>query len=189
MDPAHPEPAPALEPSHDWFAAEIHPHEPALKAYLRGSFPTIRDVDDVVHESYVRILGRTAVKPVRSARGFLFSVARHLALDKVRKARRSPIDAVSDLSVIRESASPSEASPSLCRDEQVVLLAEAIDSLPRRCREVVILRKLRQLPQREVASRMKISEKGVEQQLARGIERCREYFRKRGLEEYFDREY
>ena len=31
-----------------WFAEEVQPHEPALRAYLRGSFPKIDDVDDLV---------------------------------------------------------------------------------------------------------------------------------------------
>jgi hypothetical protein len=38
-----------------WFAAEVHPHEPALRGYLWGSCPAVRDVDDVVQESFLRI--------------------------------------------------------------------------------------------------------------------------------------
>lgn len=34
-----------------WFANEVQPHEPALRAYLRNSFPVVRDVDDVVQGS------------------------------------------------------------------------------------------------------------------------------------------
>jgi DNA-directed RNA polymerase specialized sigma24 family protein len=67
-----------------WFTEEVHPHDASLKAYLRGSFPSVRDVDDVVQESYLRIWKARAIHPISSARAFLFRIARHLALDTLR---------------------------------------------------------------------------------------------------------
>ena len=52
----------------------------------------------------------------------------------------------------------------------------------------MILRKLRFVPQRDVAARLGISEKGVEIQLTRGLDRCRAYLRKQGVESLFDDE-
>lgn len=40
-------------PSSAWFTDEVQPHDVSLKAYLRGSFLTVRDVDDIVQESYL----------------------------------------------------------------------------------------------------------------------------------------
>ncbi|MBI2497428.1 MAG: RNA polymerase subunit sigma-24, partial [Opitutae bacterium] len=39
-----------------WFAEEVQPHEPALRAWLRNRFPTLVDPDDLVQESYARLL-------------------------------------------------------------------------------------------------------------------------------------
>src|SRR5438876_12279709 len=58
-----------------WFAAEVHAHERSLRAYLRGAFPSVRDVDDVVQESYVRVWKARLAHPIQSARSFLFQVA------------------------------------------------------------------------------------------------------------------
>jgi DNA-directed RNA polymerase specialized sigma24 family protein len=58
-----------------WFAEEVLPHDRALRGYLRGSFPAVRDVEDVVQESYLRIWRTRAAQPIRSARGFLFRIA------------------------------------------------------------------------------------------------------------------
>ena len=74
----------------------------------------------------------------------------------------------------------------ISRQEKSRLLAEAIDRLPNRCREIVILRKLHALPQREVALRLGIAEKTVESQLARGLKRCETYLRKRGVHHYYN---
>jgi RNA polymerase sigma-70 factor (ECF subfamily) len=79
-------------PEARWFADEVHRHELALKAYLRGSFPSVRDIDDVVQESYLRVWRARLAHPIHSTKSFLFQVARHLALDLVRRDRVSPID-------------------------------------------------------------------------------------------------
>lgn len=39
-----------------WFAEEVYPHEPALRAYLQARFPTLGDHDDLVQETYTRLL-------------------------------------------------------------------------------------------------------------------------------------
>jgi RNA polymerase sigma-70 factor (ECF subfamily) len=169
-----------------WFAEEVQPHEASLRAYLRASFPSVgADIDDVVQTSYLRIWRKRAAEPIRSAKAFLFTIARHLALDAVRREHRSPIEHVGELAglnVIDEQASVSDY---VSRTERIQLLVEAIDALPPRCREVMILRKLKFLPQREVAVRLNISESGVEIQLTRGLARCREYLRRRGVTALF----
>ena len=39
-----------------WFAEEVRPHEPALRAWLRRQYPNLADMDDVVQESYLQLL-------------------------------------------------------------------------------------------------------------------------------------
>jgi len=181
-------PGEALRPGAgaQWFAEEVHPHEASLRTYLRGSFPGMRDVDDVVQESFLRIWRARAIEPVRSARAFLFRVARNVALDWIRRDRASPVTTVRDwegLSVLDHDSDPARAV-----DERAKLLAlvEAIEALPPRCREVVILRKLQQIPQREVARQLGLAEKTVEAQVARGLARCEEFLLQRGIRGWYD---
>ncbi|MFO1447225.1 MAG: RNA polymerase sigma factor [Opitutaceae bacterium] len=171
-----------------WFVEQMHPHEPSLRSYLHGSFPAVRDVDDVVQESYLRVWRARAAQPIESARAFLFQVARHLVLDLLRHERRSPIETVGDLSGLNVSEDRPAVRATVSRNEKIQLLIAAIDRLPPKCREVVVLRKLRFVPQREVAARLGISEKGVENQLTRGLDRCRHYLRKHGVDSLFDDE-
>jgi len=171
-----------------WFSEEVRPHERSLRSYLRGAFPAVRDVDDVVQESYLRIWKARMAHPIDSSRAFLFTVARHLALDWVRRERVAPIEAVGDLaalSVVQEGPGVAEAAS---LHEKIELLAEAVARLPARCREIVILRKLQGVPQREVAARLGLSEKTVEVQVARGVRRCEDYLRKRGVGSFHDHE-
>jgi len=168
-----------------WFTEEVHPHESSLRAYLRGSFPTVRDVDDVVQESFLRLWGARAAQPVRSARAFLFQIARHLAIDTVRRDKISPLISVGDFATLPVLEEKPDAAAAVATQEKLLLLADAIEALPSRCRQVVILRKLQCLPQREVAARLGLAEKTVEAQLARGIGRCEDYLRRRGVKGLF----
>ncbi len=167
-----------------WFIEEVQPHEPVLRTYLRGSFPAVRDIDDVVQESYLRVWKARAAQPVRCAKAFLFTVARHVALNLTARERRSPVFAVGDLAalpVVEEGASVSDTAQ---KNETLSLLVEALATLPPRCREVTVLRKLRGLSQKEVAAALGIAEKTVDEQLARGVRRCEAYLRKRGVTRY-----
>ena len=169
-----------------WFAEEVHAHDSSLKAYLRGSFPSVRDIDDVVQESYLRIWKARTGQPIQCARGFLFRVARNVALNLLSRERASPIDVVKDLGSLPVVDDRPTAAVNTCAREELLLLAQAIDALPARCREIVILRRIKNLPQKEIAARLGIAEETVEVQVARGVKRCGEYLRRRGVQ--FDHE-
>jgi RNA polymerase sigma factor (sigma-70 family) len=167
-----------------WFATEVQPHEPALRGYLRGSFPAVRDVDDVVQESYLRIWRARAGQPIQSAKAFLFTVARRLALDLVRREAVSPLRGVGDLAGLPVIEERPDVIDTISDQEKIRLLSEAVGSLPARCREVVFLHKIKGFSQREVALQLGIAEKTVENQVSRGVKSCEEFFRRRGIE-YF----
>ena len=177
--PGTPPDAPGTLDKKRWFEDEVHAHDAKLKSYLRGLFPTV-DVEDVVQESYLRTWIASAVKPVTSAKAFLFTVARRLAIDLLRAQKKSPITAVSNLTVldvIDDGRDPAEAA---AVNDEIALLADAIDTLPPNCREIILLRKLRGMPQSEVAALFSSSEAAVGQQVCRGILRLQAFFIERG---------
>ncbi|MGH8019876.1 MAG: hypothetical protein ACREIA_16675, partial [Opitutaceae bacterium] len=72
-----------------WFAEEVHVHEASLRSCVGGVFPAVRDVDNVVQESYLRVWRARLAQPVVWSKAFLFTVAWHLMSDLARRARRS----------------------------------------------------------------------------------------------------
>ena len=60
-------------------------------------------------------------------------------------------------------------------------MVEAMDRLPERCREVVMLWALEGLSREDVATRLGISEHTVRAQLATGVKRCVKFMRERGI--------
>ena len=165
-------------PPEQWFKDEVQPHGTSLRAYVRGRFPGIRDVDDVVQESYLRIWQARARHPIQSARAFLFRIARNLALDTVRHDRRSPIKVVTDLAHLFVIDDRPDAAAAAARQQEIALLVAAIDALPARCREIFILRKLRGVSQKDIAARLGLSEQTVQVQAARGLRRVADSLRR-----------
>jgi RNA polymerase sigma-70 factor (ECF subfamily) len=138
------------------------------------------EVEDVVQESYLRIWKARAAHPISSARGFLFEVARRLAIDFTRQQARSPIDALSHLPeslVIEDGPSVREA---VSTREEVALLARALDMLPARCREVMILRQIEGCSQKQIAAQLGLSELTVQTHVVQGLRRMRVFFRRHG---------
>lgn len=144
------------------------------------------EVEDVIQESYLRTWKARATQPILSVRAFLFRVARNLALDVVRHNQASPIDRAKHLEGLSVIEDEPDAAELAARQERIGLLAEAMLQLPRRCQEIFILHKIKQLTRREVASRLGLSERTVEVQTARAVRRCAEYLRKRGVNGLFD---
>ena len=165
-----------------WFSQEVQPHEPVLRSYLRTAFPTIRDVDDVVQESYLRIWKRTATRRITSAQAFLFRGARNLALDVIRHESASPLVPMGSLAALSVPDNRADVVEVLTREEKAKLLGQAFATLPARCREILFLHKIKGLSQRAIAERFGLSEKTVANQVGLGVNRCEEFFRLRGIE-------
>lgn len=159
-----------------WFAREILPHEEALTRFLARSWPQRDEVHDLRQEIYARIYQSAGTQRPRLPKSFLFATARHLMTDRLRRNRVVSIEAMGDLH--DSNVLTDERSPDRWLDSRQALkrLAEALDRLPDRCREVVWLRRVEDLPQKQIAARLGISEKTVEKQIAKGARLIAQYF-------------
>lgn len=151
-----------------WFAREILPLEAELVRYLRRIWRDREELYDLRQEIYVRVYEAAGKSRPHSPRSFLFSTAKHLVTDRVRRSRVLRIDAVGDLEALNLATEDTTPEHELHGRQQLMHLANALSALPPRCREVVWLRRVDELSQKEVASLMKISEKTVETQIMKG---------------------
>lgn len=164
-----------------WFKEEVQPHEPILRAHLRNAFPSLPDVDDIVQESYLQLIRAKKTGPIHFAKAFLFTTARNVACDLLRRKRIIPFLSVMEierLAVIGEETGTADA---VGRQEELAFLSAAIRDLPERCRQVVTLRKLYGLSQKSIAAQLGISENTVEVQVAKGMRRIAAALARHGL--------
>jgi len=173
-------------PPHDteqarWFSLEVQPHEPALRAYLQARFPLLRDSDDVVQETYKRVLREKDTGKIRHIRAFMFTAARNLALDFFRQRHRAPADAIAPTSFENLPEEAPNAVETLCRQQDLEVLAEAVKTLPERCRQVIVLRYVKGCSYKEIAAMLDVSVETVKTHMAKGVKRCADHFEERGL--------
>ena len=119
---------------------------------------------------------------IRNPKAFLFATARNLALDLFRRGRVVRFETLVGIEdSLVETSSPS-CSESLNVRQELAILIEAIDVLPPRCREIMILQKMHGLSNQQIATRMGISINTVNAQLVIGLARCRRFLAERGVE-------
>lgn len=164
-----------------WFADEIQPHEPDLRAYLRAKFSAHPDIEDLIQETYARLLQAREQSLTRIGKAYVFATARNAAIDFFRRRKIAIFESIVEMDLLPVFEDRPDAAESACRSQELTVLAEAIQSLPDRCRQVLTLRKLHGLSHREIAVALGISENTVNAQVAVGVVRLREYLQGRGI--------
>ncbi|MFC4595484.1 RNA polymerase sigma factor [Sphingobium tyrosinilyticum] len=152
-----------------WVASNIVPHEPQLRAWLRRRALPVQDIDDIVHDAYLCIAQLTDVSHIRNGRAYLFTTARSMMLQRVRRERIVRIDSLADIDALGiEDGDPSPEQYASARQE-LARIQRLIAGLPDRCREIFYLRRIEGVPQRQIAERMGLAEHIIEAQAVRGL--------------------
>ena len=152
-----------------WLGRHVLPHEPQLRAWLRRRNLGGLEVEDIIQETYTRLVAAESVAHVHDAKNYAFQVAGSVVIDHLRRMKVVPISSLPDLDYLEvASEEPSPERQAIDRDE-LNRLAQMIAALPGRVREVFTLRRVHGLPQREVARRHGLSESTVEKHMARGF--------------------
>lgn len=161
-----------------WIAAHILPHEGELRGWLRrhlGSFNDT-DIDDVVQEAFARIWA-VDFSTIRSGRAYLYATVRHLLTERARRSRIVAIEylgEVDSLNLISEEPGPDRQ---VGARQELARLRAIVAVLPGQCRRAFELCKFEGLSYRDVAQRMGLREKTVENHLTRALARIAEALR------------
>jgi len=143
--------------------------------FLARVWPHRDEHNDIRQEAYTRVYEAAQVSLPQNAKAFLFSTARNLMVDRIRKERIVSIRAAGDndfLEVLIDELTPEKH---VSAGQELARLARAYDRLPARCREVFWMRRVKDIPQKEVAARLGITEKAIERHLAIGTRLLAQY--------------
>lgn len=165
----------------DWFESEVRVNEPSLRAYLIRKVPDGTDVDDIVQETYAKIISVQQNKPIHSPRGLLFAIAKNLIRDLFRKRYASKVVPLGEMDDTVAFSLEDAPHSRFAQADEIEILQSAIRSLPPKCRVIFLLRNYERLSYKQIAQRLGISVKTVEAQLAIGIKRCRKFFESKGV--------
>jgi RNA polymerase sigma-70 factor (ECF subfamily) len=156
-------------PVEDWFVREVLPLEAALMQFLQHNWRNKADIADLRQDVYVQVFDAAHNNIPDNTKAFVFQTARNLLINRLKREHIVPIEAVADVEALNAAIeTPGPERNTIARDELRRLQA-ALDRLPPRCREAVVLGRIEGLSGREIAARMGITEQAVSAHLINGV--------------------
>lgn len=149
-----------------------------LRRFL-GRFLSAQDVDDVAQEAYLRAYVAEQRIQIEHPKAFLFQVAKRLALSKLTRKSRQITDYIEETGGYVAASTTAGADQEIEAQQCLGLYCEAIASLPIKCRQVFLLRKVHGLAHKEIAERMELSVSSIEKYLRKGVLACQAYVNSR----------
>jgi len=147
----------------------------ALRRRLRRLLPPSSDAEDVVQEAFLRAVEKADEVNVPEA--FLYTAARNVAIDEGRRAKRAR-------SLVHGAQDVFDAGPVVSLEEQLLaeekarLFGRALQRLPHRRRAAFAMKMYEGCSYKEIASVLGLSEKTVENHIARALRDTHEYVSK-----------
>jgi RNA polymerase sigma-70 factor (ECF subfamily) len=157
-----------------WFCREVLPLEAFLMQYLRRNWANASDIADLRQDVYIRVYEAAQKQIPDSPKAFVLSTARNLLIDRVRRARIVPLETVTDLEALNIASAEVSAEKVVMARDALGRLQAAVDRLPPRAREAVILSKLEGFSRKQIAERMGIAEDTVKNLLVQGMRKLAE---------------
>lgn len=152
-----------------WLARHVLPHEPAVRGWLRKARHAEPDIDDIVQETYARLVSAQGVGHVRNARAYVFRTAHSVVADRFR---RKSVVSISDLAEIETLGGAAEILTPEDHVEarnELQLLMGLIAQMPDKTRRIFMLSRVSGLSQKAVSARTGVPESTVEKHIAKGF--------------------
>lgn len=152
--------------------AAFEKHQMALKRFISRFLDNSEDVEDVAQEAFMRAYVVELDTDIQRPKSFLFRIARNVAVSKLRAKSRQITDYIEDFAssdvLIGEWTTEDEVSA----HQQLGIHCDAVATLPPQCRRVYLMRKVYDMPHKEIAQRLGIAVSTVEKHLMKGVEIC-----------------
>ena len=153
---------PTATDRHQWMADHVLVWEPYVRRWLHRCARALTgdDIDDLMQEAYARVW-RVDFSHVRDGRNLLFTVGSNVLRDQFRRSRVVSIDSTAELEAL-DSEVASGREQWLNARQQYEHLLQAVMRLAPQPRAVFEARKFDGLPLAEIAKRLGVSQRTVE---------------------------
>lgn len=152
-----------------WFLREILPHEANLMSYLRQNWRNAGDIADLRQEVYARVFEAARERLPDNPKHFLFTCAKNLLINLVRREQIVPIEAMADLEGLGVASDAPGPDRSTMAREELRHLKAVLEGLPARARQAITLAYFEGLSGKEIAARMGVSQSAASKHLAHGM--------------------
>jgi RNA polymerase sigma-70 factor (family 1) len=133
-------------------------------------FPHNETCEDLIHDVFLYLWTSRETLEIRSVRDYLYIAIKHKALNKIRSLKPQVELIENDLSVFHAKE---KSDDPLMAKELNMLFEKGIHSLPEKCKQILTLSRKEHLSNKEIASRLNLTTKTVENQINIGLKRIR----------------
>lgn len=163
-----------LTPAETEFVRELFGlHKLALYRYLKRLLASRDDAQEILQETYLRLLRQPNFEPLRrNARAYLFQTATNLARDVFRQRAAKGITAEMEMFSASGLDSPDWSSwPEHASEGEMVgrIVVASLEELQPRVRAALLLNRFRDLTHEQIAVRMNVSKRTVERYIKEGL--------------------
>ncbi len=164
------------------FETKFKEYYPRLCSIAYGYVPDAETCEDVVQEAFISVWekGKDAL-PDNEFYAYLVRCVRNGCISYLRKNKKELVLSLDDVNppqMEHWNESQEQEQPQTHPED---LLNEIMKILPERCREIFLMSKLHTMKYREIACKLNISEKTVENQMGKAIRLLRQYTASRPL--------
>jgi RNA polymerase sigma-70 factor (ECF subfamily) len=160
--------------NHESFDATILPHLDAAYNLARWLLRGSDDADDVVQEACLRAFKYFRTFRGGNARAWLLSIVRTTAFRWLEKHRAQQLSTEFNEGMHSDGQNAPDPEAMMLRSQEAGRLHEAMNSLPDRLREVLVLREMEGLSYKEIAEIVDVPMGTVMSSLFRARERFRQ---------------
>ncbi len=165
---------PAPERSSAEFGSFYRATVASLRGYLARVLSSRLDAEDVAHDAYARVYAAMHGQVVAQPRAFLFTTARRLAFNQLRRRRSTPLQEMTPGAADLATSGAPSAERLLVAREDWARIERELARMPPGCRDVLLLCKLERLSHAEIASRLGIAVSTVEKRHTRALRHLRD---------------
>lgn len=161
------------DPSDRGLEALYRKYSQALHRFLARCHVQRDDVQDIVQETYCRVLNSGELERIRYPRAFLLRVARNVALNAAKHRRTAgDYDAVDVSDVELEDGQPSPYRR-LKAEQELTIVRSALTELSPKCREVFVLNRFEYRTYGEIAQELGLSVSMIEKYVSQALAHLR----------------
>ena len=143
-----------------------------LCRFASGYLQDTDDAQEIVQQVFINLWQqKDTIDPDRQIKSYLFTSVKNRCLNHIRdrkKFRSYYLDVEAELEI------PIAEKDNLLEQDLEKQLAQALDKLPEKCREIFMLCRFEDMKYKEVAQKLNISQKTVEAQMTKALKILRE---------------
>lgn len=167
------------------FAACYREHLPKIRSYIGARINSAADAEDLAADVFTKALSALSTYQAEqsSFSTWIYTITANTVRDYFRRSsvRSNAVSYVEDDVLESIPSNAVSLDESLCRQELLEALADALQALPEIQRQIVVLQFYDGLQQKEIAARLGLGDANTRYLSHRAVKAIREDFKRRGL--------